>query len=116
PFSGATRCFFFSSRRRHTSFSRDWSSDVCSSDLTFCCSTEEKGVSASGPALFACAGGLAGWDSRLGTDSALIKASLLAMPLSMQALCHPPVPFQRKGAIQAIAEQLRRRAAPQAKR
>src|SRR6266511_5570846 len=23
---------FFSSRRRHTSFSRDWSSDVCSSD------------------------------------------------------------------------------------
>src|SRR6266700_4890672 len=26
--------FFFSSRRRHTSFSRDWSSDVCSSDLT----------------------------------------------------------------------------------
>src|SRR5436309_15215875 len=27
--------FFFSSRRRHTRFSRDWSSDVCSSDLTF---------------------------------------------------------------------------------
>src|SRR5690606_30604315 len=26
-------CFFFSSRRRHTRFSRDWSSDVCSSDL-----------------------------------------------------------------------------------
>src|SRR5690606_41035143 len=26
-------CFFLSSRRRHTSFSRDWSSDVCSSDL-----------------------------------------------------------------------------------
>src|SRR5690606_40227487 len=25
--------FFFASRRRHTSFSRDWSSDVCSSDL-----------------------------------------------------------------------------------
>src|SRR5690606_40482910 len=24
--------FFFSSRRRHTRFSRDWSSDVCSSD------------------------------------------------------------------------------------
>src|SRR5690606_31293590 len=24
----------FSSRRRHTRFSRDWSSDVCSSDLT----------------------------------------------------------------------------------
>src|SRR2546422_1369875 len=26
--------FFFSSRRRHTRCSRDWSSDVCSSDLT----------------------------------------------------------------------------------
>src|SRR3984957_6709622 len=30
--------FFFSSRRRHTRFSRDWSSDVCSSDL---CSQNE---------------------------------------------------------------------------
>src|SRR5256884_992442 len=27
------RVFFFSSRRRHTRCSRDWSSDVCSSDL-----------------------------------------------------------------------------------
>src|SRR5690606_39968811 len=27
------RSVFFSSRRRHTRFSRDWSSDVCSSDL-----------------------------------------------------------------------------------
>src|SRR3712207_7033336 len=26
-------CFFFSSRRRHTRYWRDWSSDVCSSDL-----------------------------------------------------------------------------------
>src|SRR6266536_4328703 len=26
--------FFFSSRRRHTRSTRDWSSDVCSSDLT----------------------------------------------------------------------------------
>src|SRR5690606_21998995 len=29
----STVIFFFSSRRRHTRFSRDWSSDVCSSDL-----------------------------------------------------------------------------------
>src|SRR2546422_5321590 len=28
-----TGLFFFSSRRRHTRCSRDWSSDVCSSDL-----------------------------------------------------------------------------------
>src|SRR5439155_1966142 len=27
--------FFFSSRRRHTRWPRDWSSDVCSSDLFF---------------------------------------------------------------------------------
>src|SRR5256886_6207079 len=26
-------CFFFSSRRRHTRFDCEWSSDVCSSDL-----------------------------------------------------------------------------------
>src|SRR2546421_8265528 len=29
----AAGCFFFSSRRRHTRSDRDWSSDVCSSDL-----------------------------------------------------------------------------------
>src|SRR3712207_1048803 len=29
----ALGCFFFSSRRRHTRYWRDWSSDVCSSDL-----------------------------------------------------------------------------------
>src|SRR2546429_7192299 len=30
-------CIFFSSRRRHTICSRDWSSDVCSSDLSISC-------------------------------------------------------------------------------
>src|SRR2546430_10398979 len=29
----SSRVFFFSSRRRHTRFDCDWSSDVCSSDL-----------------------------------------------------------------------------------
>src|SRR5690242_20756504 len=29
------RVFFFSSRRRHTRLTCDWSSDVCSSDLAF---------------------------------------------------------------------------------
>src|SRR5690606_39779085 len=34
PWLGGGGSFvFFSSRRRHTRFSRDWSSDVCSSDL-----------------------------------------------------------------------------------
>src|SRR2546421_8541828 len=31
--NGQFGCFFFSSRRRHTRSDRDWSSDVCSSDL-----------------------------------------------------------------------------------
>src|SRR5690349_24989932 len=31
--AGNESCFFFSSRRRHTRSLRDWSSDVCSSDL-----------------------------------------------------------------------------------
>src|SRR6185295_14110838 len=31
--NGQTFFFFFSSRRRHTRYWRDWSSDVCSSDL-----------------------------------------------------------------------------------
>src|SRR2546422_6854508 len=33
--------FFFSSRRRHTRCSRDWSSDVCSSDLRDAVALEE---------------------------------------------------------------------------
>src|SRR3712207_8430564 len=32
-YSGVIDFFFFSSRRRHTRYWRDWSSDVCSSDL-----------------------------------------------------------------------------------
>src|SRR3989440_2209191 len=33
PFDCLSFFFFFSSRRRHTRSDRDWSSDVCSSDL-----------------------------------------------------------------------------------
>src|SRR5690349_23725474 len=33
--------FFFSSRRRHTRSLRDWSSDVCSSDLTRAYASED---------------------------------------------------------------------------
>src|SRR5256884_336440 len=36
PRPGTWLSFFFSSRRRHTRCSRDWSSDVCSSDLPSC--------------------------------------------------------------------------------
>src|SRR2546430_9862241 len=36
--------FFFSSRRRHTRFDCDWSSDVCSSDLSAAFHAEKKRV------------------------------------------------------------------------
>src|SRR5438309_6470796 len=35
--------FFFSSRRRHTRWNCDWSSDVCSSDLLSACEKKLKG-------------------------------------------------------------------------
>src|SRR5690606_39863678 len=37
--------FYFSRRRRHTRFSRDWSSDVCSSDLQYTVNVLEEGIS-----------------------------------------------------------------------
>src|SRR5438445_9526561 len=38
--------FFFSSRRRHTRYWRDWSSDVCSSDLKRCRPTPKWNIEA----------------------------------------------------------------------
>src|SRR5256886_5000659 len=48
--------FFFSSRRRHTRFDCDWSSDVCSSDLVFDTPISEAGIA--GAAVGLC---FAGW-------------------------------------------------------
>src|SRR5437762_8827681 len=39
--------FFFSSRRRHTRYIGDWSSDVCSSDL--CTANETRPCASQGP-------------------------------------------------------------------
>src|SRR5690606_40392793 len=51
PLSWSFLYFFFSSRRRHTRFSRDWSSDVCSSDLESSSpSPSSSPASSSGPA------------------------------------------------------------------
>src|SRR2546422_8261930 len=41
--------FFFSSRRRHTRCSRDWSSDVCSSDLILRTTSDLRDVIAKNP-------------------------------------------------------------------
>src|SRR5689334_24855595 len=61
--------FFFSSRRRHTRWNCDWSSDVCSSDLGFSDAEFEQPVSAfSG-----------GWRMRLNLAQALIARSDLLL-------------------------------------
>src|SRR5690606_39312729 len=63
---------FFSSRRRHTSFSRDWSSDVCSSDLggdlrAQAAVTAARGIQAAGEIV--CGDHLeAGWGIKAGGD------------------------------------------------
>src|SRR6266702_7081477 len=44
-------CFFFSSRRRHTRWPRDWSSDVCSSDLPLVVAGEMRDGDRVAPAL-----------------------------------------------------------------
>src|SRR2546429_2962823 len=51
--AGASPCvfFFFSSRRRHTRCSRDWSSDVCSSDLFVAEHADQCGVGVEDAAL-----------------------------------------------------------------
>src|SRR3989442_7894199 len=43
--------FFFSSRRRHTRCGRDWSSDVCSSDLIVMCQQQITGHNKSVPVI-----------------------------------------------------------------
>src|SRR5436309_518480 len=52
--NAAVRMFFFASSRRHTRFSRDWSSDVCSSDLDHNANGTQDGVDQ----------GLGGWTIR----------------------------------------------------
>src|SRR5689334_23760556 len=48
-FFGCYFFFFFSSRRRHTRWNCDWSSDVCSSDLSFCIIPSMRGKLVSRP-------------------------------------------------------------------
>src|SRR5580765_9075354 len=43
--------FFFSSRRRHTRWTGDWSSDVCSSDLSLRLAEQASSLVSSGPRL-----------------------------------------------------------------
>src|SRR3712207_7711979 len=74
--------FFFSSRRRHTRYWRDWSSDVCSSDLSI---SEREivglvGESGSGKTLFTkCILGILPEISKITYDTFEVKADLGAV-------------------------------------
>src|SRR3712207_9313107 len=71
--------FFFSSRRRHTRYWRDWSSDVCSSDLHA-----------------RLAGQARGDDDDVGALGALVGPAADADDLRLEALDGPgPVPLPR---------------------
>src|SRR5690606_3612438 len=80
--------FFFSSRRRHTRFSRDWNSDVCSSDLD-------------APLV---------WDARLGPLSGALALPLQPhlAPLSLtHEGCPGPVSLDGDGLVRDSAPELR---------
>src|SRR6266496_5735157 len=80
--------FFFSSRRRHTRSLRDWSSDVCSSDLSVVLAGGV--LLAPGPLSAAVRAGLRarfGHAPALATDGAAGAASL-----ALRALTGRPVP------------------------
>src|SRR5687768_17905656 len=66
--------FFFSSRRRHTRCSRDWSSDVCSSDLE----PIRKALKSTRPAGKAAAHQKY-WQELLGQAGGAVRAPLLAL-------------------------------------
>src|SRR6266511_4911730 len=68
--------FFFSSRRRHTTCSRDWSSDVCSSDLS--------DRNSSTPT---CA--VTGWSSSMGRRLALLIATYQYQDPELRQLTAP---------------------------
>src|SRR2546430_4382985 len=64
--------FFFSSRRRHTRFDCDWSSDVCSSDLMTTLDNIFKQAASQGQSFYSASGDNGAYDcgdSRLTVDS-----------------------------------------------
>src|SRR2546430_13019610 len=65
--------FFFSSRRRHTRFDCDWSSDVCSSDLFRAHPTPPVSDSS---------------DAAAGTDTCLSRSSQLRTLLAKPCMAH----------------------------
>src|SRR5207249_8270918 len=73
--------FFFSSRRRHTRSKRDWSSDVCSSDLQLQLRARVTGIVRDAP----CLGGHVVVDRRIGNA----PAAQVEEPLAFHAQLEP---------------------------
>src|SRR6266487_5490727 len=89
-------CFFFSSRRRHTRWTGDWSSDVCSSDLdhlnlfgrreTVIYAQSERLEMTSGPLVTPAAGSIAGALARDPDLLAPIEGSVIELDRLVPAL------------------------------
>src|SRR5437762_6673448 len=74
--------FFFSSRRRHTRYIGDWSSDVCSSDLH-----DQEGVPESLPAI---TGREDAWRREAEVCHDILHCSLAAQKKSLTVIGHHP--------------------------
>src|SRR5688572_32468530 len=72
-------CFFFSSRRRHTSFDCDWSSDVCSSDQEELAGQAEGDPEVPVPTCHAHTTRLLGWRTTI-TRSPALRTSTSSSP------------------------------------
>src|SRR5207249_9073421 len=97
-------CFFFSSRRRHTRSKRDWSSDVCSSDLKF--------VSHAAPAVVFLQYGAR--EKFLNSERARLYAAVVSEPkrLKIYDAEHALNAEARHDRIQFLIEQLKLRPLP----
>src|SRR3712207_8076839 len=91
------RYCFFSSRRRHTRYWRDWSSDVCSSDLT-----------EPGPLRAL----LAGLDRRAGVDAGVAVPDRLAVLLHAVVLDEGQRPVQPRSEERRVGKECRSRWSP----
>src|SRR5206468_3570619 len=110
--------FFFSSRRRHTSSDRDWSSDVCSSDLPQAVGPSSGAAQIRWPACrdpYACSGPLgrapASWQE-LSNRSSI--RNLIGVPLLSARLS--PTSFPLPNALQRTPARLRTKSLPRGSR
>src|SRR5690606_754083 len=96
--------FFFSSRRRHTRFSRDWSSDVCSSDLRVLDRAGRQAAPPRGPAGSGAAGSPGGDGTGAGgAPAAAHRVGDGAGVLQLAAVFLPGAAENRRGARGAAA-------------